>query len=112
MLGNEQKIRLLPGDKVQKGKKMKLYIIRHGETSWNKQKKLQGQRDIMLNDAGIRLAELTGEGMKDIDFDLVISSPLIRTQWREAEPGVLFQESVRRGGKLRAEITKNKSVRA
>ena len=37
---------------------MKLYIIRHGETSWNKQKKLQGQRDIMLNDAGIRLAEL------------------------------------------------------
>ena len=65
MLGNEQKIRLLPGDKVQKGKKMKLYIIRHGETSWNKQKKLQGQRDIMLNDAGIRLAELTGEGMKD-----------------------------------------------
>lgn len=80
MLGNEQKIRLLPGDKVQKGKKMKLYIIRHGETSWNKQKKLQGQRDIMLNDAGIRLAELTGEGMKDIDFDLVISSPLIRSK--------------------------------
>lgn len=80
VLGNEQKIRLLPGDKVQKGKKMKLYIIRHGETSWNKQKKLQGQRDIMLNDAGIRLAELTGEGMKDIDFDLVISSPLIRAK--------------------------------
>ena len=80
MLGNEQKICLLPGDKVQKGKKMKLYIIRHGETSWNKQKKLQGQRDIMLNDAGIRLAELTGEGMKDIDFDLVISSPLIRAK--------------------------------
>ena len=40
------------------------------------------------------------------------STPVIRTQWREAEPGVLFQESVRRGGKLRAEITKNKSVRA
>lgn len=40
------------------------------------------------------------------------SSPVIRTQWREAEPGVLFQESVRRGGKLHAEIVKNKSVRA
>ena len=40
------------------------------------------------------------------------SSPVIRTQWREAEPGVLFQESVRRGGKLHAEIAKNKSVRA
>ena len=40
------------------------------------------------------------------------SSPISRTQWREAEPGVLFQESVRRGGKLHAEIVKNKSVRA
>ena len=40
------------------------------------------------------------------------STPVIRTQWREAEPGVLFQESVRRGGKLHAEIVKNKSVRA
>ena len=40
------------------------------------------------------------------------STPVIRTQWREAEPGVLFQESVRRGGKLHAEIAKNKSVRA
>ena len=40
------------------------------------------------------------------------SSPVARTQWREAEPGVLFQESVRRGGKLHAEIVKNKSVRA
>lgn len=40
------------------------------------------------------------------------SNPVGRTQWREFEPGVLFQESVRRGGKLRAEIVKNKSVRA
>jgi hypothetical protein len=40
------------------------------------------------------------------------SSPISCTQWREAEPGVLFQESVRRGGKLHAEIVKNKSVRA
>ena len=59
---------------------MKLYIIRHGETSWNKEKKLQGRKDIMLDADGIRLAELTGEGMKNIDFDLVISSPLMRAR--------------------------------
>ena len=59
---------------------MKLYIIRHGETSWNKAKKLQGRKDIMLDADGIRLAELTGEGMKDIEFDLVISSPLMRAR--------------------------------
>ena len=34
------------------------------------------------------------------------SIPVIRTQWREAEPGVLFQESVCCGGKLHAEIVK------
>ena len=53
-------------------------MIRHGETSWNKAKKLQGRKDIMLDADGIRLAELTGEGMKDIDFDFAISSPLMR----------------------------------
>lgn len=47
-----------------------------------------------------------------VDYPRVGSSPIFRTQWREAEPGVLFQESVRRGGKLHAEIVKNKSVRA
>ena len=59
---------------------MRLYIIRHGETSWNKVKRLQGRKDIMLDADGIRLAEKTGEGMQDIDFDLVISSPLIRAK--------------------------------
>ncbi len=59
---------------------MKLYIIRHGETSWNKLKKMQGQKDIMLNQEGIRLAEITGQKMKDIPIDLVISSPLLRAK--------------------------------
>ena len=34
---------------------MRLYIIRHGETEWNKEKRMQGQRDIMLDQEGIRL---------------------------------------------------------
>lgn len=59
---------------------MKLYIIRHGETPWNKLKKLQGQKDIPLNEEGIRLAELTGEGMKEIPLDFVITSPLSRAR--------------------------------
>lgn len=59
---------------------MRLYIIRHGETAWNKEKRLQGQRDIMLNKEGVRLAEETAKGLKDVAFDLVISSPLIRAK--------------------------------
>lgn len=57
---------------------MKLYIIRHGETNWNKEKRLQGQHDVPLNEKGLALARQTGEGMKNIHFDYAFSSPLSR----------------------------------
>lgn len=57
---------------------MMLYIIRHGETEWNKVKRLQGQTDIPLAEEGIRLARETGEGMRDLPIDLVLTSPLTR----------------------------------
>lgn len=57
---------------------MILHIIRHGETPWNKLKRLQGQTDIPLAEEGIRLAKITGDNMRDIPIDLVISSPLVR----------------------------------
>lgn len=60
------------------GWKMKLYIIRHGETVWNTEGRLQGHVDKELNENGIRLARLTAEKIRDIPFDLVISSPLKR----------------------------------
>lgn len=59
---------------------MRLYIIRHGETRWNVEGRLQGQTDIELDDNGIRLARVTAEGMRDVPFDLGISSPLIRAK--------------------------------
>ena len=55
---------------------MVLYFIRLGETSWNVEGKMQGQTDIPLNDNGIRLAEETAEGLREIQIDLCISSPL------------------------------------
>lgn len=57
---------------------MRLYIIRHGETQWNKEKRFQGQTDIPLADKGIELAKKTAIGMKDIHLDYIISSPLTR----------------------------------
>lgn len=61
---------------------MNLYIMRHGETDWNKQGKLQGSVDIPLNDFGIELAEKTRDGFQreGIVFDKVFSSPYIRAR--------------------------------
>ena len=57
---------------------MRIYIIRHGETSWNVQYRMQGRSDVELNENGIRLAEITAEKMKDIPFDVCFSSPSSR----------------------------------
>lgn len=63
---------------------MNLYIVRHGETDWNAEGRLQGQMDIKLNSNGIKQAKQIEKELKDIDFDLIISSPLKRAK-RTAE---------------------------
>lgn len=63
-----------------------IYIIRHGETSWNVLKKIQGQEaDIELNENGINQAKLTGKYLKKYrcnknGFDCMLVSPLIRAK--------------------------------
>lgn len=59
---------------------MMLYIVRHGETDWNRQKKVQGHTDIPLNEYGRHLAEETAEGMKEIPIDMGYTSPLKRAR--------------------------------
>lgn len=57
---------------------IKLYLIRHGETEWNKVKRFQGWTDIELSDIGKRQALLLGERFKNIAVDEIFSSPLKR----------------------------------
>lgn len=58
---------------------MKLYVIRHGETEWNKRAMLQGHEGSDLTEKGVSEAEKTAKGMRGIPLDLCFSSPLIRT---------------------------------
>ncbi len=57
---------------------MKIYLVRHGETDWNRGEKLQGQSDVPLNEYGIQLARETGEALESVPFDLAFCSPLGR----------------------------------
>lgn len=57
---------------------MKLYIIRHGQTDWNLAGKIQGRKDIPLNDQGRLQARALAEGMKGQPLAAVYSSPQIR----------------------------------
>lgn len=56
---------------------MNLYLVRHGETEWNRLKKFQGQLNSDLTDIGIEQAKALGKYLEkeNIDFDFVYSSP-------------------------------------
>ncbi|MFR1324403.1 MAG: histidine phosphatase family protein [Ezakiella massiliensis] len=55
-----------------------IYIARHGETDYNKIGRLQGQRDISLNEVGRCQALELKEKLKGLDFDEIYSSDLGR----------------------------------
>lgn len=61
-----------------------LYVVRHGETDWNREGRLQGQRDIPLNESGRLQAARNGQALKEIVADPTrldfLASPLGRTR--------------------------------
>lgn len=55
-----------------------LYLVRHGETDWNLQRRIQGSTDIPLNETGRLQARRTGSLLARRSWDAIISSPLVR----------------------------------
>jgi uncharacterized phosphatase len=55
-----------------------LYLVRHGETDWNLQHRIQGSTDIPLNATGREQASTTGTLLARRDWDAIVSSPLSR----------------------------------
>lgn len=59
---------------------MKIYMVRHGRTDWNDKGIMQGISNISLNKTGEKQALLARQNLKDVNFDICISSPLERTK--------------------------------
>ena len=62
----------------------KLILIRHGQSIWNAENRFTGWTDVELSDKGIKEAEDAGRELKDVKFDVIHTSNLIRAK-RTAE---------------------------
>src|ERR1700712_2452823 len=55
-----------------------LYLVRHGETDWNAQRRIQGSTDIPLNATGRAQAATAGGILARREWDGIYASPLSR----------------------------------
>jgi probable phosphoglycerate mutase len=62
------------------GEATRLIAVRHGETAWNVEARLQGQLDIPLNERGHEQARRTARWLAEDGADVVVSSDLARAQ--------------------------------
>lgn len=54
---------------------MRLYLTRHGQTEWNLERRMQGWLDSPLTQYGKENAALLGTRLKDVDLDVIYTSP-------------------------------------
>jgi enolase len=59
---------------------MSFFVMRHGESIWNKENKFTGWTDVGLSENGEKEAIIAGEKLKKINFDHIICSDLKRTK--------------------------------
>lgn len=60
--------------------KTRICLVRHGETAWNVEKRLQGHLDIPLNENGLKQAAASARGLAGISFAAIYSSDLQRAR--------------------------------
>jgi broad specificity phosphatase PhoE len=55
-----------------------VYLVRHGQTAWNREEVFRGRADIPLNETGRKEALLTGQYLRGVKVNSLHSSPLSR----------------------------------
>ncbi|MEB3224255.1 MAG: histidine phosphatase family protein, partial [Synechococcus sp.] len=57
---------------------LRLLLVRHGETNWNREGRFQGTMDIPLNENGQAQAAKAQAFLKDVNLDFAVTSPMSR----------------------------------
>jgi phosphoserine phosphatase len=68
----------MPIPKKRREDAIRLMLVRHGETHWNREGRFQGQIDIPLNDNGRVQGKQAGEFLKDVVIDAAVTSSMSR----------------------------------
>src|SRR5512136_1895223 len=55
-----------------------IYLVRHGQTAWNKSETFRGRVDVPLNETGLKEAELAAEYFRGKMVDAIYTSPISR----------------------------------
>lgn len=76
-------------------------VIRHGQTNWNIEKRLQGHCDVPLNEKGIEQALLLADTLKEEKVDAIYSSDLSRAYKTAEEIAKYHQLPVHQDARLR-----------
>jgi probable phosphoglycerate mutase len=100
-----------------KSSAVRMLLVRHGETDWNRDKRFQGQIDVPLNETGQKQAKDAAEFLKTVPMTRAVTSPLLRPKQTaeailehhpnltlELEPGLLEISHGLWEGKLEPEI--------
>lgn len=79
---------------------MAILMVRHGQTNWNVERRVQGSTDIELNETGIEQAKLVSKKLKEEKIDRIISSPLKRAKQtaqiiaKEVDCPIIYEEGL------------------
>jgi len=68
-----------------------IYLVRHGQTAWNKEEIFRGRTDVPLDETGLKQAELVGEYFREIKIHAIYSSTLSRA-WETARKIAQFND--------------------
>ncbi|MBI3503330.1 MAG: histidine phosphatase family protein [Proteobacteria bacterium] len=72
------------GDGAEKIPPVPFYFLRHGQTDWNREHRLQGNIDVPLNETGLEQAYAAAARLAGLPIATIVASPLSRAR-RTAE---------------------------